>query len=77
MTQDDVLFGDDIGRGHHLALGHRGAPYYRLRGEPTSLDATVLGTLKGSDPSGARYTTSSDVIGPLVAADRIYACGLQ
>ena len=39
--------GNDVGSGHPVLFGHRGAPLMGSLVEPTSLDATVAGSCQG------------------------------
>jgi hypothetical protein len=50
--------GDNIGRGHHPALGHRGVPSVDRLVSTDELDAAVADP---SRPTRASYTTSTDV----------------
>ena len=52
--------GDDIGSGHHLALGHRGAPSRLTPGRADELERRD-GRTTSAQPHDASYTTSSDV----------------
>lgn len=54
---------DNIGRGHHPVLGHRGAPcFIELREEIDELGRHG-GRNSQPDARGASYTTSTDVTG--------------